>query len=197
MLADIVKGLALGLSLAAPPGPVNAMIAHKSLINKTRGILIGLGALTADLIFMIIMLMIKAVIPIALLRIIGIIGSIFMFYLGVQVLRSKGNNVYKQNLMKNEHNAAYIKDYTIGIAMGLTNPFQITWWLTAGLSLVASFGYTILVGFVLGIIAWVLSFSTIISKGKTNKTFVLGVKIFSSMTLLFFSIYILVKFGLR
>jgi threonine/homoserine/homoserine lactone efflux protein len=196
MIAEIIRGIILGLSLAAPPGPVNAMIAHRSLTSSARGILVGLGALSADLIFMTIMLMIKAIIPSVLLKSVGIIGSVFMFYLAVQVLRAKENNDYERQAKKKELSSTYTKDYATGLAMGLTNPFQITWWLTAGLSLIASFGYTILVGFIIGIISWVFSFSTIISKGRTNKTFILGVKLFSSITLLFFSIYIFIRFGL-
>lgn len=46
-----VFGLALGLSLAAPPGPVNSVIASESLRSKIHGVSVGLGAMTADFVF--------------------------------------------------------------------------------------------------------------------------------------------------
>lgn len=42
-------GVVIGLSLAAPPGPVNAIIASRAVSRSWRsGFLVGCGALTAD-----------------------------------------------------------------------------------------------------------------------------------------------------
>ncbi|WP_162509770.1 hypothetical protein [Thermogymnomonas acidicola] len=42
------------MSLAAPPGPINAMIISEARRSVLRAVLIGFGAMTADLIFLII-----------------------------------------------------------------------------------------------------------------------------------------------
>jgi len=47
-----LAGMALGLSIAAPPGPVNAMIAFQSTRSPLRGFLVGLGAMTSDATFL-------------------------------------------------------------------------------------------------------------------------------------------------
>lgn len=42
-------GVILGLSIAAPPGPMNALIANSSLKSPLHGTSVGAGAMTADL----------------------------------------------------------------------------------------------------------------------------------------------------
>jgi threonine/homoserine/homoserine lactone efflux protein len=49
-----LTGVVFGLALAAPPGPMNAIIAEESVVRGwTAGFLAGLGAMTADIIFFI------------------------------------------------------------------------------------------------------------------------------------------------
>src|SRR2546429_1576236 len=52
ILATVLAGLGIGLSLGAPPGPVNAIIASHTVTRSWRaGFLVGVGATTADTIF--------------------------------------------------------------------------------------------------------------------------------------------------
>jgi Putative threonine efflux protein len=49
-----LAGVVFGLALAAPPGPMNAIIAEESVVRGwTAGFLAGLGAMTADIIFLV------------------------------------------------------------------------------------------------------------------------------------------------
>ena len=49
---SLVAGIAIGLSLAVPPGPMNALIAAESVKRSyVDGIKLGMGAMTADAIF--------------------------------------------------------------------------------------------------------------------------------------------------
>src|SRR2546422_7021558 len=53
ILWAILAGAGIGLSLAAPPGPVNAIIASQTVTRSWRaGFLVGVGATTADTIFL-------------------------------------------------------------------------------------------------------------------------------------------------
>src|SRR2546427_5838783 len=53
VVATVLAGLGIGLSLAAPPGPVNAIIASQTVTRSWRaGFLVGIGATTADSIFL-------------------------------------------------------------------------------------------------------------------------------------------------
>src|SRR2546426_12684193 len=52
VVATVLAGLGIGLSLGAPPGPVNAIIASQTVTRSWRaGFLVGVGATTADSIF--------------------------------------------------------------------------------------------------------------------------------------------------
>ncbi|HXQ48470.1 MAG TPA: LysE family transporter, partial [Thermoplasmata archaeon] len=44
----VLAGLALGFSLTVPPGPMNALIANRSMSSLRAGVMTGLGAMTAD-----------------------------------------------------------------------------------------------------------------------------------------------------
>jgi len=47
---EIAFGLALGFSLTVPPGPMNALIAGQAVGSFRRGVVTGLGAMSADLV---------------------------------------------------------------------------------------------------------------------------------------------------
>lgn len=177
MISEIL-GVVLGLSMAAPPGPVNAMIANESLISKLHGSAIGLGAMTADLIFFIITFMLRNVIPKEIIYPLYVIGGALMLYLSFLILKSPNNS-----------NKSKKGNYLTGLLLGLSNPYQISWWLTAGLFMIDEFGITIIPSFFIGILIWIFSFPFIINKigNKYSKY----VKIFSVIILLGFGIYML------
>src|SRR2546430_2876290 len=53
ILWAVLAGAGIGLSLAAPPGPVNAIIASQTVTRSWRaGFLVGMGATTADTVFL-------------------------------------------------------------------------------------------------------------------------------------------------
>ena len=53
----LVAGAVFGLALAAPPGPMNAVIAEESVLRGwTAGFTAGLGAMTADFVFFVLSL---------------------------------------------------------------------------------------------------------------------------------------------
>ena len=62
----------MGLSLAAPPGPVNAMIATEATRSKLHGFSVGLGATTADFTYFVVMLIFGPSIPTADINIIDL-----------------------------------------------------------------------------------------------------------------------------
>ena len=63
VLVTILTGVGIGLSLAAPPGPVNAVIASHTVTRSWRaGFLVGVGATTADTIFLAITILARSVV---------------------------------------------------------------------------------------------------------------------------------------
>jgi LysE type translocator. len=88
-LAFYASMVALGLSMAAPPGPVNAMIAAVSVESKLRGIAVGAGAMTADIIFFMAVSLIRALINSEFVLPFYVIGGTYTVFLGFLVLRSR------------------------------------------------------------------------------------------------------------
>lgn len=79
--------------------------------------------------------------------------------------------------------------YLLGLTIGLTNPFQLAWWIAVGIGMVSTFGLSIVAGFFVGIIAWTLFFSTILRVGLTRYRRIYPVLVYVSGA-------ILVLFGL-
>ncbi|MCG3107965.1 hypothetical protein L3N51_00240 [Metallosphaera sp. J1] len=175
----MIFGLALGLSLAAPPGPVNSVIASESLRSKLHGISVGLGAMTADMVFFVLTLVFGDFLPRDARYVFYLVGGGIMIWLAFGVLKSTLSNRTSR------------ANYLTGLTMGLTNPFQITWWLTSGLFMIQQFGILVIPGFFSGIVVWITLFPFIIN--KFGKRLARAIKIASFIILLGFGIYILVQ----
>lgn len=176
-LIYLLLGVSLGLSIAAPPGPVNAIIANESVKSWLHGSSVGAGAMTADFIFFIIIYFIQGFIPIFILKPLYLIGGGFMIYLAYATLKSK---MPSKSIKGN---------YLIGLTIGLTNPYQISWWLTVGISMIKSLSISVIPGFFLGIIIWIISFPKLIN--KLGIRYVNYVKIISAIILAAFGIFLL------
>jgi threonine/homoserine/homoserine lactone efflux protein len=164
---SIVAGGILGLSLAAPPGPMNAVIAEESVNRGWRaGFSAGLGAMSADALFFVL----AAAGVVAFIRdaptlrgvMVGI-GGLLMFYFAYNAVQ--GTQDFSPG--DGSDTAGFGKAF----ALAVTNPYQITWWLTAGVGLldpgtIHAFGYSLLaanglltiVGFFTGITLWIIAF---------------------------------------
>jgi threonine/homoserine/homoserine lactone efflux protein len=148
MLAELAAGVALGLSLAGPPGPVNALIARESVRGGAKaGVRAGLPAPIVDTCYMLLVLF-------GLPRVIDVgrwtpwlasVGAVLMVYLAIQIARPRGEP----------------KPVAPGAvwAVTLSNPFQYAWWLTAGATFLAATGAWGVAGFLCAIFGWVFVFS--------------------------------------
>ncbi|QKQ99749.1 LysE family transporter [Metallosphaera tengchongensis] len=174
-----LTGLILGLSLAAPPGPVNSVIASESLRSKLHGMSVGLGAMTADFTFFLLTFFFGNFIPIEVRYVFYIVGGIFMIWLSIQVLKSSMSSRTTRG------------NYITGLLMGLTNPFQIAWWLTSGLFMVQEIGILAIPGFFGGIVIWITVFPIFVHRyGKGISHLI---KIVSFLILLAFGSYVLIE----
>lgn len=181
-------GLALGFSIAAPPGPINATVAQKVDRSWLDGFLVGMGATTADAIFLTltyigwINIVAKGSVT-SLLYLAG--GSIMLFY-SILSIRSFGSNPSFNRHTKNRI------PYLIGLSIGLTNPFQIAWWLTVGFTSISAFGLVVIIGFFSGITLWNIIYTTALRVGIARmRSFRIGVRYFSAATLFFFGLWFL------
>lgn len=182
----IVLGMSLGVSLAAPPGPITAMIVERSMTSVLKGFMIGMGAMSADFTLMLITIGFRSSIDLGSYnRYIFLIGGIFFIFLSVGVLRSR----YSESIRSPEKNMNYFS----GLFLGLVNPMQIAWWLTAGLSVFQRFGIEPFYFLFIGIVLWVAFLTYAINRSvlRYGKKLADGIKLFSFVILISFGIVFL------
>ena len=183
-LAFYVSMVALGLSMAAPPGPVNAMIAAVSVESKLRGTAVGAGAMTADLIFFIAVSLIRTLIPSEFVLPFYVIGGTYTVFLGFLVLRSR---ISKKIRVQG--------GYLVGLTMGITNPYQIAWWISFGMAMLDKFGLQSGLGFFSGILIWIITYPYIIEKvGKKSVKLEKLIRIASAAVLFVLGTYMIALF---
>jgi len=156
-LATAAAGVVLGLSLAAPPGPVNAVIASNAVTKSWRtGFFVGAGALTADAGFLTLSVLAHSVIESVrtLFPIIALVGAAVMAYIAWNAARA-WHRVPDASVFTPE---AHATSYVTGLTINLTSPYPILWWLTAGLALIDQLGAVVLMGFFAGVLLWITLF---------------------------------------
>ncbi|MET1160527.1 MAG: LysE family transporter [Thermoprotei archaeon] len=180
-------GLLYGFSLAIPPGPMNALIASRSLNSYREGFFTGFGALTADLIFMFITYLAYSLVVEWDLTAFYLIGSTYMFILAYLVYESK------PQMRSRDHARGVLFSYFSALFLGLTNPYQILWWVTVGLSFLSLFGLSSIIGLFTAILVWITIFPHIIRLGYSfsAKKTVYVVKAFSVIVLVIFAAILL------
>ncbi len=191
-MISLFGGVLLGLSLAAPPGPVNAIIAEQATrIGFNQGFLCGLAAVLVDGLFC--LLVALGMIP-YLHRIpeleagIFLAGSLLLLWFGADLVRS-------ESTLETLHPRAGIgKSFLVS----LTNPYQIGWWLTAGASMLLGpggvEGTLLLVGFFLGLLVWILGFpALLIGLGKRFRTVERWIPRLSALVMVAFGIGFLME----
>jgi threonine/homoserine/homoserine lactone efflux protein len=182
---SLAAGILIGLSLAAPPGPVNAIIAAESVKKSyLNGMKVGLGAMTADATFLVITLVGVTVLFTgdAVKIIVSLAGGLILAYMAVTILKDFNKPLKEDGKEKLKN------PYLTGLTIGITNPAQILWWLTAGAALIANFNAPGIVGFFIGIGLWVSSFSMTLHFARKKAVWMYpAVTLVSGVVLLFFS----------
>jgi threonine/homoserine/homoserine lactone efflux protein len=155
---EVGVGLLLGFSLTIPPGPMNALIATQSVRSLRRGIVTGLGAMSADAILGAVVFVLSATIALgSFVRPIYALGCGVMGYLGYRLLAPRPRTEASE--------AGAVRTYSTALAVGLSNPFQILWWLTAGLAFAYLGGLALFAGLFGAIAIWIVAFPYALSVG--------------------------------
>jgi threonine/homoserine/homoserine lactone efflux protein len=184
-LPSLLAGVVFGLALAAPPGPMNAVIAEESVTNGLRaGVTAGLGAMTADAVFLVCSLLgVVAVVdrvPTVRAAMVGGGGVLMLYFASGAASKA----IESADLRPRDDATARTTGFRKAFLLALTNPYQILFWLTVGVGLLEPgrldvLSYTpyvgddltgvvvvrtgspaLLVGFFLGIGLWITGFPT-------------------------------------
>src|SRR5437660_12550015 len=125
-----LAGMGIGLSLGAPPGPVNAIIASQTVTRSWRaGFLVGVGATTADTIFLAIAFLARtAVAGIGpYVPFIALLGAGVRVNFAWSAVRSWRQAQEILESKPDEHT----KSYMTGLSVNSTSPFPTLWWVAA------------------------------------------------------------------
>lgn len=124
LLTFVLKGLAIGFSIAAPVGPIGVLCIRRSLSEGRQvGLVTGLGAASADAIYGCVAAFGLTAVSSALVSYrwwLGLLGGLFLCYLGVRTFTSRPA---AQVAEKQGHGllAAYLTTFFLT----LTNPMTV------------------------------------------------------------------------
>jgi threonine/homoserine/homoserine lactone efflux protein len=136
LLTTLGAGVVFGLALAAPPGPMNAIIAEESVLRGwLAGFRAGLGAMTADACFFLLALagVVTVVQELPTLRAVMILaGGGLMLYFAYGAI-SDAREAFTGD--GPETTTRRSRGFRKAFVLALTNPYQIAFWLTVGVGL--------------------------------------------------------------
>jgi threonine/homoserine/homoserine lactone efflux protein len=214
LLSSVVFGAVFGLALAAPPGPMNAVIAQESVLRGwAAGFRAGLGAMTADLCFLVLSLLGVVAFVGSMPRLRGAmvgIGGLLMLWFAYGAIRDATGGIDWDADVEG-------RGFRKAFALALTNPYQILFWLTAGVGMLESGRADVLgeapyigdalsgtlvvetgtpalvVGFFLGIVLWIVGFpGSLVVAGQRLDRLSQGVAYLSAIVLAGFGTWFLV-----
>lgn len=145
------QGLFLGVSVAAPVGPIGILCIHRSLKHGFRaGFISGLGAATADLCYGLLAALGLTFISDFLIQyqhLLQMFGLLFLLFLGFKILRSKD----QKDLSIAAGSHKLLKNYLSTFVLTISNPLTILFFIAAfsGLNLVRQ--SEAILSFVLGV----------------------------------------------
>ncbi|WP_436347559.1 LysE family translocator [Natronorubrum sp. FCH18a] len=221
-LTTALAGVIFGLALAAPPGPMNAIIAEESVVRGwTAGFRAGLGAMSADVLFFVLTLAGAVAIidrfP-AARPLLYLVGGLLMLYFAVDAVEEARTAA----TFTADGDRGVSKGFQKTFALSLTNPYQIGFWLTVGVGLLESGTLdvlshvpgagaalegaltvqtgspSLLVGFFAGIAIWIAVYpATLVAAGRRVDAFAPIIAALSAVVLVGFGFLFLAIGALR
>ena len=138
MLAFLLKGMAVGIVIAVPAGPVGVLCIRRTIFHgHLAGLLSGLGAATADAVFGIIAgfgLTFVSDLLLGFQHWLRLAGAVFLLYVGSAALRADP----RLDANNQREPEGLLADYFSTFALTITNPITIL----AFLAIFAGIGFT-------------------------------------------------------
>lgn len=160
----LIFGLLLGWGAAIPIGAINLEIIRRNLRFGTRtGVAFGMGACIADITYLVLLSygVLSLLTSPALLKSIGVVGSIVLAWFGWTALRQKSELVESDLLPANlpRTSARNTRD---GFLLTLINPYTIVFWSSVSMTIAANTktNHATLyagLGVLLSVLSWVLT----------------------------------------
>lgn len=167
-----VSSVLLAWSLAAPPGPINALMAHAAARRGFwSGWSYGLGAIAGDLTML-------ALTGLGVLRIVEALpwlrvafaaaGAVLMGWFAWGAFRTARRVAQKLGRDDEDRPEPWPRAAGKAYAIVVTSPYNWTWWLTAGSSMLALLGWLAGIGFFVGLILWTIAWTALSTAGAAR-----------------------------
>lgn len=195
----LISGILIGLSIAAPVGPVGILCIRRTLSGGwLPGLLSGLGAATADAIYGSIAAFGLTAISSALVSQrywLGLLGGIFLCYLGIRSMKADRPAIETTGNSKNA--IGLFGDYASVFLITLSNPMTILSFIGVflGLGLVAANSFrssvTMVSGVFIGSSLWwfILALSVGTFRKRIGPKLMTAINYISGLTIIIFGIY--------
>lgn len=200
---SLLQNILLGLTLAAPIGPVNLEIIKRGLNSGFRqAFLTGTGAMCADATYLtLIFFGLTTFLDIAFMKIIlGIAGSFILIYLGWV---SAKEFFHKAVPVENPSRRIFKSPFVTGYVLAISSPMTIVWWTGVFGALLASqtnmetnlSAFLSCLSILLGCFIWVLFLAVALHWGKKiiNEKMVDFISLTAGTFLMVFGIYFLYR----
>lgn len=196
---SFIEGFWLGVGASVPIGPINIMIMQEALKRYSSAFAIGLGAMSADISYLILILLgVKWFFNNDMFTfIVGLFGSIFMLYMAWSIFNSSKEPIVDCVEVDPLDKKALHSNWIKGYLMTLLNPYTMLFWLSLS-AYISAKGlnplYTIL-GLISSITLWITLMPLIIYRSRhliSNRVAKI-LSIISATILLFFAISMLLS----
>lgn len=169
----LLQNILLGLTLAAPIGPVNMEIIKRGLnFGFRQAFLTGAGAMCADATYLTLIFFGLAAFlnNTAMKLVLGVAGSFILIYLGF--LSAK--DFFRKTVVSDDKRRFFKYSFVAGFALAISSPMTIVWWTGVFGALLASQAHTqanisaffSCLSILLGCSLWVFSLAAALHWGK-------------------------------
>lgn len=198
MMNVFLSYILLGLSLAAPIGPINAAQIDRGIRHGfMHSWLIGVGAVAADGVYMLLVYLgVVHFLEIPFMKtFLWLFGCFVLTYTGIETIGSAN----KLNIGDNRSKEPLLKSFLSGFFMSISNPLTILFWLGIYGSVLAKTAATyetsqlILYSsaIFIGLLIWDITMACIASNFRKYLTahLLIGISLLSGLSLIGFGIY--------
>ena len=191
---SFITGILLGLGVAIPIGPLNILIMNYSLSSFGRGFALGMGAMSADILYFVLLSLGVLVVfdnP-WIFKSIAIFGAIFLLYMAWACYKNASKMLAK--ISNTERGESLLACYLKGLGLNSINPFIIGFWLSLSSVIASSANWMIAaLGVLLALFAWVvgLSFATSLARRIISAKVARIFSYVSAVLMLFFTAFLI------
>ncbi|MCI7500360.1 MAG: LysE family transporter [Campylobacter sp.] len=191
---SFITGILLGLGVAIPIGPLNILIMNYSLSSFGRGFALGMGAMSADILYFVLLSLGVLVVfdnP-WIFKSIAIFGAIFLLYMAWTCYKNASKMLAK--ISNTERGESLLACYLKGLGLNSINPFIVGFWLSLSSVVASSANWMIAaLGVLLALFAWVLglSFATSLARRIISAKVARIFSYVSAVLMLFFTAFLI------